>query len=107
MRAHCQPCCHFSRMSVTKSLCQERKFELGKRNSDPEAILKWELGEQFEQCLGLYQVRGIESFGKPLVNRSQQLIALPAFILLLPKAAQAHSGSQFQRFCLLLAGDGK
>ena len=49
-----------------------------------------------EQCLGFLEVGCIQALGEPPVDRGQELASLSALALLLPQAAQAHGGPQFE-----------
>jgi hypothetical protein len=51
------------------------------------------------------QVFGVKPFGEPMVNFRQQFVSFSALALLLPEASKARSGSEFQRLCLLSAGN--
>src|SRR5262245_42578227 len=58
-----------------------------------------------EQRFGLLEIRRVEPFGEPIVNRGQQRTRFGLLVLLLPETTEAHCGPQLQRFCLLATGD--
>jgi hypothetical protein len=47
-------------------------------------------GQFVEQRLGVLEVGGLETFGKPAVDFSKQLTGFFSLALLLPQPAQAH-----------------
>src|SRR6516164_10662305 len=53
------------------------------------------LGQFVEQRLGLFQVGGVEAFGKPGVDRGEQGRRLLRPALLLAQAGEARCGAQF------------
>ena len=55
-----------------------------------------------EQCLSLLQVARVEAFGKPAVDRSEQVASLLRLALVAPEAREAHGGAEFPGFGLLL-----
>ena len=55
-----------------------------------------------EQRLGVLKVGGIKAFGEPTIDRRQQRAGLSALAPALPQATQAHGGTQFEGFGLLL-----
>src|SRR5215831_19387104 len=63
------------------------------------------LRQCLQQSLGFLKISSIKPFGKPVVDRRQQLTGLSALAQLLPQTTQTHSRSQFQGFGLLTAGD--
>src|SRR5215475_4629111 len=63
------------------------------------------LRQLLQQRLGFLEVGGVEALGEPAVDRREQVVRFLAFALLLPQAAQAHSGSQLPGFGLLAAGN--
>ena len=63
------------------------------------------LRQCIEQRPGLLQIRGVEPFGEPAIDRCQQRTRFGLLALLLPEATEAHGGPQLQRFRLLAAGD--
>ena len=52
--------------------------------------------ERLQQCLGLLQIRRVEPFGEPAVDRRQQRTRFVAFALLLPEATEAHGSAQLE-----------
>jgi len=48
-----------------------------------------------EQRFGLFQVGGIEAFGKPAINRGEKVVCFGASILVAAEPSEAHSGAQF------------
>ncbi|PON10676.1 hypothetical protein C2W62_48820 [Candidatus Entotheonella serta] len=61
------------------------------------------MSDYVEQHLGLTEIRGIKAFGKPVVYWGEKSMTRFAFPLILPKTAQAKSGTQLQRFGVLTA----
>ena len=49
------------------------------------------------------QIERIEAFGKPAVDRSEQIAGLIPLTLVAPEPRHAHCGARFPRFCLLRA----
>ena len=54
-----------------------------------------------EQRLRLLQVGGVEAFGKPAIDRGDEVAGFGAPALLAPQPGEIADGAQFQRFCLL------
>jgi hypothetical protein len=54
------------------------------------------LRQSIEQRPGLLQIRGVEPFGEPAIDRRQQRMGLSPLALLLPEATEAHGGPQLQ-----------
>jgi hypothetical protein len=63
--------------------------------------------ECLQQRPGLLEVCRVKALGEPVIDGRQQGIGFGAFPLLLPQAAQAHSGAQLPGFGLLPAGNGQ
>src|SRR5262249_42117900 len=63
------------------------------------------LRECLQQRLGLLEVSRVKTLGEPAVDRRQERAGFSALALLLPQAAQAGRSPEFQRLCLLAAGD--
>ena len=64
------------------------------------------LGQVVEQHLGLFEVSGIEPFGKPAEDWGEQCDRLFAPALLLAQAGEARCGAQFPGLRVLPARDG-
>ncbi len=64
-------------------------------------------GQGINEDFGVLEVSGVESFGKPLVGLAEESARSGTLALTLPEPTQAHGGPQFQRFGLLLAGQGQ
>src|SRR5262249_23574908 len=58
-----------------------------------------------QQRLRLLQIERIEALGKPAVDRSEQFASLLRLPPITPEPRHAHRCAQFQRLCLLPAGD--
>ena len=52
------------------------------------------LGQRVEQCLGVFQIGGIETLGEPAVDRREQVVGLGALALLGPQPGEARGGAQ-------------
>src|SRR5262249_18794995 len=65
------------------------------------------LGQRLQQGLGVLEVRCVEPFGEPTVDRRQQLVGFGALTLVLPQPTEAHAGPQLPRSVLLAAGYGE
>jgi hypothetical protein len=63
------------------------------------------LAQGLKQCPGVLEVSSIKALGEPAIHRRQELSCLGTLALVLPQAAEAHSGAEFQRFCLLATGE--
>src|SRR5271156_4460512 len=65
-------------------------------------------GVQFlEQDFGLLQIKRVEAFREPAINRSKQFTSLLRVPLVAPEAREAHCGAQFPGLGILLARDGE
>ena len=64
------------------------------------------LGQVVEQRLGLFEVGGIEAFGKPAEDWGEQGSRLLRPALLSAQAGEAHRTAQFPGLCVLPACDG-
>ena len=56
-------------------------------------------GQFLQQCLGLLEVGGVKALGEPAIDRGKQRFDMLA--LLLPQAAEAGGGAQFERLRML------
>src|ERR1039458_10871983 len=59
-------------------------------------------GQLIEQRLRLLQIRRVEAFSEPAVDRSEQFSSLPRLPLITPEPRHAHGGAEFPGFRLLL-----
>jgi hypothetical protein len=70
-----------------------------------EAVSKWLSGAQLiEQSLCVLQIRCVEAFGKPAVDRSEKLAGFIALALIAPEPRHAHRSAQSETSRLLLPG---
>jgi hypothetical protein len=51
--------------------------------------------KRIEQRLGLHQIRCVEAFGEPVVDRREELTGFRALSLLTPEAGEASGGAEF------------
>ena len=58
-----------------------------------------------EQRPGILQVRRIETFGEPIVDRIEQITAFRAFALVTPEPGEADRCPQLQELCALPLGN--
>ena len=56
-----------------------------------------------EQCLGILQVRGVEAFGEPVVDRGEKIVGLVSLAVVCPQAGEAGRGAELQRSRLFVA----
>src|SRR5215831_17796866 len=60
-----------------------------------------------EQRLRFREIEGVETFGKPPVNRREEIVGFGAAALVPEKPSEARSGPQFPEFGILLHGDNQ
>src|SRR3989442_10934125 len=53
------------------------------------------------------EVRGAKTFGEPTIDWCQQVVRCLALALVLPQPGKAYGRPQFQRLCLLAAGNSE
>ena len=58
-----------------------------------------------KQGPGVLEVSSVKALGEPAIHRRQESPRLGTLALVLPQAAEAHGGAEFQRFCLLAASE--
>ncbi len=63
------------------------------------------LAELVEKRLCILEVRSIEAFGEPIIDRRKQVARFGRFALVLPQASEAHRSAKFQRTCVLALRD--
>ena len=63
----------------------------------------WSSAQFLEQGLCLFQIKRVEAFGEPAVDRSEQFARLLRLPLIALQPGHAHCGAEFPRLCLLLA----
>src|SRR6516164_1871061 len=63
------------------------------------------LAELVEQRFCLFQVGGVEAFGKPAIDRCDEVAGFDGALLVAAEPGEAHSGPQFPELGLLLPGD--
>ena len=81
---------------------------LGNRELQPIAVIEarpTHLRQLGKQRLGFFEIRGVEAFGEPGVNRRQQVARLRAPPLFAPQSGEAQSAAQFPELGLLLLSD--
>src|SRR2546423_14382461 len=64
-------------------------------------------GKLVEQRLRFRQIRRVEPFGEPAVDRGEKVAGFGAAALVAAEAGEAHSGAQFPELGLLLHGDAQ
>ena len=62
-------------------------------------------GQVLKQRFSVFQIFRAETFGKPVVNRREQVVRFFSFALVLPQSRKAGRGSQFPGLGLLFACD--
>ena len=62
------------------------------------------LPQLIEQCFGLLQIARVKPFGKPAVDRREQITGLLPLVLIAPEPRHAHRRPEFPGLCLLLHG---
>jgi len=55
----------------------------------------------------LFQIGGVEAFGEPPVDRSEEVEGFCAAVLIATQPGEAHGGAQFPELGLLLPGDAQ
>ena len=65
----------------------------------------WSSAQFLEQGLCLFQIKRVEAFGEPAVDRSEQIASLIPRALIAPQPRHADGRAQFPGFCLLLTRD--
>src|SRR6516165_11037662 len=63
--------------------------------------------ELVEQRLCVFEIGGVEAFGKPAVDRGEQLACFMVATLVAAEPGEAHGGAQFPELGLLLPGDAQ
>lgn len=58
--------------------------------------------QSLQQGPGLLQILRVETFGEPLVDRSEKFTSFYFFALLLPQASKTRGGAEFPGFSALL-----
>ena len=57
-----------------------------------------------DQRLRLFQIKRIEAFSEPAVDRSEKLASLIPLALIAPEPRHAHRCAELVRFCILAVG---
>ena len=69
--------------------------------------MRLDLRQLGKQLPGFFEIRGVEAFGEPVIDRRKQLVTLVTPALIAPQADEARRGPQFERLSLLPLRDGK
>ena len=75
--------------------------------SDSSCLRQLSCGQLVEQNLGLFQVERVKPFGKPAVDRSEQITSFISLALIAPEPRHAHRRAEFPGLCLLLTDDNE
>jgi hypothetical protein len=79
-----------------------RPYNVGFQTFSSETYLPDRSGcSSSEQRLCILQILGVKAFSEPAVNQSKELIRIPAFVLVLPQAAEIGRGAEHDEARLL------